>query len=702
MFIPVKKLVAFLLIFSNCVWAGPDHEWVDMESKALFETLLESKKAVSPDQVYTKAKSLIGIIQKQDKAKEEIMKRQIVYRRHKRCLLKSSKEHLDLLGKFQELEQKLKKSNCNNVSSDAVSEFSNQILAWQSERDQILGICESKANAAGYIPRDREVFMRECMNAPSYEALVTEKVGRAATSLASAVSKMACAEEMAAYDGLNIFGSVMGEVGQMGMLDPGPVGKTVAIGAKGLEGLIKVIANLVNSKWNFNKPDHRIAWVNINCSFLDLNNSIDQMGIFSAFTSRDHKEIRDYDKLIDSLKGEIQLLSVSITEVEKQYSSEKLKSEMLKNEQYLGKRTFYLYNRLAATEELLQTVALDKSVMEDMKKKGDVLKDLHKTYLVFFTHIDQAKLNPSYKKLLLPVTKDNFIRIFGKVRNSDKGLQGVISDYINDEPAYKKLISKYFKPIKWVKDDIENIMKQNPSQNNRSSKPQLLLRLEETLNIVQNKLDDIELLKKRLLNKKKNTTEGKTAIIEIIRMYNDLEQTIFGKVGLNYMKRIIKKASELTKSWYKNYTPLVEKGENICKHRKKIMTHYTELDSNVTTVIDFLKINNYIYSQDTKSKYPWVRSYKNYLSDQFFNLKKANDLLKNSFVLKNIYKEISEASMVQTLEIKRLLRLPDFYQPLTTLKKNTKVGNLILRRLLVNNDYVRISKLGSERYNCPF
>ncbi len=686
-----------LFAIGNDLEADTDYEWVDMESKDLYEALLESKKIGPPEQVYRNSLSLLNKIEQQEVAKVEKARKEAAYRRHPRCLLKNNARTMDILDMFKEIETQLKSSECKNAAAGSVKEFSDQVLAWQAERDAIINACAQQADAAGFMPRDREAFLRDCNNAPSYEALVTEKVGRASTALAKTVNTLACAEQITASDGLNTFGSLIGEVGQLGMVDPGPIGKTAAIGAKGVEGLIKVIANLVNSNWDFNKAEHRESWIHINCNFLELNNTIDKIGLLSPFTSLNERELRDSLRLSELLKEEIKTLNLSIAKVEENFSKEKRQQEEAILEKSLGSMTFDFYKRLSATEELLQTVAGDGSVIKDVKKRGYILKDLHQTYVIFFRHIDQIDIDSETRSLLLLPTKETFKDIFGP---NVSQLRQITSKYLNNKTAYQELISSYYEPISWVKDELDAKLFELTKRNKSLEKPKIVAKLENTLSIVQDKLDDLEERIEVLQNKKKNIKGGKTALIEIIRIYNKLEDAIFGKVGVLYMERIIKKSSELIKKWYKTFTPLLDKPELVCKNSKNIKILYTELDSYVSTVRDILKINNYIYRQDTDATFPWTQIYKNYLSEQFFNSEKLTNLLKSSPLLRELKSNLTVANPEQIEEIKSLLETPDFKQPLTTMKKKTKVGNLILRRLLVKNDYARLAKMARGR--CSF
>lgn len=695
----MKKTFLLFLAFtlaSPFGFATDDYEWADMHSKDLFESSVEAAKGGTPSQVINNAHKLLDQIAKKTKKRELRRAKLKVHKVHKRCHLKANPRHKDMLDKMKALHEQIKGGDCGAQAGPAVAKFGAQISAWEGERDAVEGGCAAERDShPEWNPRDKNAHMKSCLTAPSYEGLATAKAGAAAGALAQAAESIACAEEMTADEGLNIFGSAIGGVGDLGMLDPGPYGKMAAIGAKGIQGLFSVIAALVKSPWDFRKNEHRESWIGVNCSFLEMNNQLEESGMMSPFTQQESRELKDLTRLIPQLKSVIRNLMVAIEQEEKKMGADKVVAQKAGLEKSLGKATMELYMRLKATTELLQSVSMQKNILNDVKKKGLILKDLFQTYKDFFQLVDQSKLDPDTKKLLLPATKVTFKSIFGGANSEG----AVVGKYLNNKKAFKDLTEAFMDPIDWVRDELGTLGDKALSRNKSIADSPTIQRLEVIQDAVQEQLNDLENLQKLFENQRNNKKGGQSAVQEIVKIYQNVEQTIYGKAGVDFMQRMLKHGAQLAQKWQDKYAPMVANMPgNFCQvHARDIKLHYSEFDSFVSTAYDFMRVNNYIFSQEVNGKWLWSRGYQKFLKKQYANSTKIKGILAGP--LKGLRGNVGVLRDNQRKQIMGFLtnKKSGFYQPLTTMKKNTPVGNLILRRLLVRSDFAQLAKLAKNK-----
>ena len=136
-----RKITLVLLLITGFLLTTPvsavieddDYEWDDMESKELYKSIVENSKVASTKMLIENAKNLLQRLEQ--KIHKDLDKRTEILetKRHKRCLLESSKKQMDLLDKFKSISALLERGECGQQAAPAIDAFKKDIQAWSGE-----------------------------------------------------------------------------------------------------------------------------------------------------------------------------------------------------------------------------------------------------------------------------------------------------------------------------------------------------------------------------------------------------------------------------------------------------------------------------------------------------------------------------------------------------------------------------------------
>ncbi|WP_408097430.1 hypothetical protein ACJVC5_00550 [Peredibacter sp. HCB2-198] len=125
----------------------------------------------------------------------------------------------------------------------------------------------------------------------STNAQYAKNVGQVLGNINLITSNNSCFYDIKSRGVLPVLGDVIMSASQLGLLVPSATGTVIAAGGFIAGSSLKIINELVKKKFNFNKPEERRAFIQLNCAFFDSRRLMEESGIFNPETEEFREEI---------------------------------------------------------------------------------------------------------------------------------------------------------------------------------------------------------------------------------------------------------------------------------------------------------------------------------------------------------------------------------------------------------------------------
>ncbi|MBA2405962.1 MAG: hypothetical protein H0V66_14395, partial [Bdellovibrionales bacterium] len=136
-------------------------------------------------------------------------------------------------------------------------------------------------------------------------AILAKNASQVLGSLNIITSNSACFYDIRSRGALPVVADVVMSISQIGLLIPSATGVMAATGGHIAGSALKIINELVKKKFNWNKPEERRSFLQLNCAFFDNRQVIEEMGVFNPET----KVFKE--KLLEDMQRErLQLIKV--------------------------------------------------------------------------------------------------------------------------------------------------------------------------------------------------------------------------------------------------------------------------------------------------------------------------------------------------------------------------------------------------------
>lgn len=143
-------------------------------------------------------------------------------------------------------------------------------------------------------------------------AQLAKNAGQVLGSLNIITSNNSCFYDIRSRGALPVISDIIMSISQLGLLVPSTTGALVATGGYIAGSGMRIIHELVKKRFNWNRPEERRSFLQLNCAFFDNRRVMDEMGLFNPETTS-FKE-----KLLFDLRKERSLLIQNQKQFEKQ------------------------------------------------------------------------------------------------------------------------------------------------------------------------------------------------------------------------------------------------------------------------------------------------------------------------------------------------------------------------------------------------
>lgn len=365
-------------------------------------------------------------------------------------------------------------------------------------------------------------------------AQYAKNVGQILGSINLITSNNSCFYDIRARGLLPVLSDVIMSTSQFGLLFPTAAGQTVAAGGFIAGSGIKIINELIKKKFNFDRPDERRAFIQLNCAFFDNRRVMEESGIFNPETEQFRDELvkelrkerivllrtqRENEKKVDELRDLLMNTIGAVPEAKERGIS----PELLRN-----------------LEEIIEAAPKKPSdVSEKLRQVSGLSERLKKVVEDLANLRLDSKLESSRKILLSSIEK-----ALPDFEMGGRAWTTTIDDYENN------LRGPIFAFIGQVTDSLRReILILEAELDNETAKKITKLRIDikesnsatwavnMRLASLDSKIVSFERTARGIFSEE---DEGSSNAVEILDYYRQLQKSILGKEGRDYLKNAIK------------------------------------------------------------------------------------------------------------------------------------------------------------------
>lgn len=541
------------------------------------------------DLPYLDSATELKILKRPDIAKLIINR---TYNRPSKCPLKVYKNS-DLYKKLQLISKTLKYGECRDRNIMMINSLDNVL----SESGDLYDVFK-KNNANGGIGAQN--------NSSNLADRIFDDDKRAQiiSTLEKVSTDESCLGNLQKGGLLPVVGEIATNIGQMATLVPSPSGFLISATGLGFGSTLKVLRNLFAVPFNWDQPNERQQFVDLNCSFFDMRRDIEAAEIL---------EPRD-----EQIDHKIKLNQAGFERINKQ-----LQHVVKKRALFLKAATIfqeeYVKDELGSDYDLNQKVsALTKNLssMNQVTSASQtvIIKILTEAAPLILPLLEQSQLNPWYKPYLIEQLS-NFTNV---------GMPQL--NHIDTKVFFKE----HMNPIKLYLEDLSSTLNKNKSDatmrylNTQGSKgiknQQYLQESFKIYDAVEDKLEKalkqiatrVQILKNKDRKKSFDSyDEGAHGTYDILQQYKKIQGILFGKTGRNYLEYYRKdlkynrlKFIKGMRRFNKKYVLLKPTTEEEliwgCRDAAELRTIWERANSSAEVAYDFISTNSGIFHTNFK------------------------------------------------------------------------------------------------------
>jgi hypothetical protein len=422
-----------------------------------------------------------------------------------------------------------------------------------------------------------------------------KNVGQILNSVNLITSNNACFYDIRSRGFLPVLSDVIMSVSQLGLLIPSGTGAAVAAGGYVAGSGIKIINELLKKKFNFDKPEERRAFIQLNCAFFDNRRVMEESGIFNP-------EIEEFrDQFVAQLRRE------RIDLLKKQKKDEQ---NMLDLEDTLSEAINMIPS--ARARGLNPTLArkIDEVMANLGRRPGDYSEKLRQVSFLserakeILANVRLLKLDPkveSSRRLLVA----NLEKIIPELEANGKAWVNNIDEYemnhrgplfaflVPVADALKKELMTVEAELAVVDTDMaKRISKLRLSiKENQAAAWSITLRLTS----LETKIASLEVPHTENIFSDKD--EGSSNQVEILDYYRKLQKSILGNEGRDYLKKSLKTSYSM-QSGLNNQIKLLDQAQTAkekCAAAEKLRFAWAQYRYKVQEAHDFVATNLDLY-----------------------------------------------------------------------------------------------------------
>lgn len=426
-------------------------------------------------------------------------------------------------------------------------------------------------------------------------AQYAKNVGQVLGSINLITSNNACFYDIRARGALPVLSDVIMSASQLGLLIPTATGAVVAAGGYIAGTGLKIINELVKKKFNFDKPEERRAFIQLNCAFFDNRRILEESGIFNP----ESEEFRD--EILETLRKE---------------RSEILKSQK-KNEKYMTELD-------ATLNDVINTMpdARDRGLSSTLSRQyDDILTNLGKRPADYSEKLRQVSFLSENAEAILAGSKN--LKLDKKIESSRKllvaNLERILPTLQANAAAWTNSIDEYEMQIRGplfaflvpvadaLKKELMSIeaelAESDPSLTKKIATLRQSIKVNQSsawaiglrLASLESKITSFEAPKSDTLFSEND--EGSSNVVEILDYYRKLQISILGNEGRDYLKNAIKTGYNMQKGLTAQLELMDEAKtpKEKCAAAEKTRFAWTQYRYKVQEAHDFIATNMDLY-----------------------------------------------------------------------------------------------------------
>lgn len=428
-------------------------------------------------------------------------------------------------------------------------------------------------------------------------------------SLNVITSNTQCVYDIRKRGMLPVLSDVIMSVSQLGLLVPSGTGLMVSAGGYVAGSALKIINELIKDKFNFNRPEDRKTFMQLNCSFFDARKSMEEAGIFDLATDEYRKEYagklrreraelikeqRRRNDMMGQMDTQITEIFRSLPEAQRRNFDPNLLKKLDELSTLLGshpgdygrkwKQVSGLAKDAASLLDNLERLDLDNDSLVILRQNLDkIMPDLNEGGKAWDYNLDEWEMRVRGPLVAFIVPVANALR---------SEISRLEDDMALSDPKAAMDLSR-------LKAEIKDISSTNWI-------------LGQRIVSLETKIANLEKKNQALFSE---LDEGTSNEVEILEYYRKLQNSILGKEGRNYLNHAIKNSSSMGDAvdrQVQNFHLAVDEKER-CAAAEKLRfawTHYRykaqEAHDFVTTNLDLYRSSFRVGKEKTKKNMRYV------------------------------------------------------------------------------------------------
>ena len=415
---------------------------------------------------------------------------------------------------------------------------------------------------------------------------------------------------------LPVVADVVTSITQLGLLVPSAPGITLAAGGYLAGTGLKIIDQLLKKKFNFNRPEERRAFLQLNCAFFDGRRMMDESGLFNPETP--------------SFRT---VLSMTM---------KKERLELIKQQRQEEQKIIMMEKQINNTTANLPIALKDNMDPVLLRELDDLIAALNSRAAEYPTKLKQAYAISSVasdvlmrlRKLIVvgperPMLDILISNLSGMMRDLAPKARAWTCGIDDFEVRYRGPLIAFMWP---VADYIRKSMKQIEAemsldqsiQADSIGKLRLSLRDSRVLNWVL--IQRISSLHSKIASLEQpldsdlfsNTDEGRSDAVEILEYYRTLQKSILGKEGKGYLSNSVGTALNMHEALEKQIDQYdhAKAGREKCSGAEKLRFAWAQFKFKVQESHDFVSTNMDLYRSSFKVGKERITNARQYVLDQ--------------------------------------------------------------------------------------
>lgn len=461
-------------------------------------------------------------------------------------------------------------------------------------------------------------------DAKAQNAQLAKNASQVLGSLNIITSNNACFYDIRARGALPVVADVVMSLSQLGLIIPSATGTMVAAGGYLVGSGLKIVNELVKKKFNWNKPEERRAFLQLNCAFFDTRKAMDEMGLFNP-------ETKTYkDRMTFGLKKE----RLQLVKTQREYEA-----NVLVNEKELDKTLLGVPSIKAAGLNPFVSRKLDELAFSLAARPADYAAKW-KQVSVLSTIVPQIQdllkevvLEVPEQILALNIMLKNIEQIKPELVQDGKVWTSTIDEY---EIRYRGPVVAFASQISEGIKKASNYLEAEAIAGDKDLARKLSglrISLRDTksyawstsmrLVSVEAKIASLEASANSTLFS--NSDEGKSDAVEILDHYRKLQNSILGKEGQGYLKNALNKMEDVEEGLYKQIAQFDSASGNRekCAAAEKLKFAWAQYRYKTQESFDFVATNLDLYISSYKIGKERGKKATNYVLAQISSVEEA-------------------------------------------------------------------------------